>query len=59
MTQISRRSVLITGLALPGIVEAVYHGGLSEDDGKPKRFEELVGFQTQASKLHASVASTV
>lgn len=46
MTQISRRSALVTGLALPGIVEAVYHGHQSADDsGKPKRFEELVGFE--------------
>jgi creatinine amidohydrolase len=46
MTQIGRRSALVTGLALPGIVEAVYHGHQSADDGgKPKRFEELVGFE--------------
>jgi creatinine amidohydrolase len=57
MTQIGRRSVLLTGLALPGIV-AAYQGELGEDDGgKPKRFEELVGFEAAevASKYSLAI----
>ncbi len=47
MTQISRREVLLGGLALPGIVEAAYGAARSNDEGarKPKRFEEVCGFE--------------
>ncbi len=49
---------MLTGLALPGIVEAVCHVGASEDDdGKPKRFEELAGFEAAevASKYPVAI----
>ncbi len=48
MTHITRRGVLQAGLALPGIVEAAYRDAPSgKDSGKPKRFEEVVGFEVE------------
>ncbi len=46
MTHITRRDVLQAGLALPGVVEAAYLGApRSRGARKPKRFEEVVGFE--------------
>jgi creatinine amidohydrolase len=45
MTEIKRRDLLLAGLALPGIVEAV--NGYPADDStvKPIRFEDIAGFE--------------
>lgn len=46
MTRITRRDVLVAGLGLPGIAEAAYRGTPTDDGpGKPKRFEEVGGFE--------------
>ncbi|MFZ0636457.1 MAG: creatininase family protein [Candidatus Acidiferrales bacterium] len=46
MAQISRRDVLLAGLALPGIARAVRRDTPDDDASlKPKRFEEIVGFE--------------
>jgi creatinine amidohydrolase len=46
MTPFSRRDVLRAGIALPGIVEAAYSSTpTGEDSEKPKRFEEVIGFE--------------
>src|SRR5207302_8623790 len=46
MAQITRRNILLAGLALPSIAEAV-HANVSTAEGseKPKRFEEVIGFE--------------
>lgn len=46
MDQVKRRDFLRAGLALPVMVEAAY-GALAEIEttAKPRRFEEVVGFQ--------------
>jgi creatinine amidohydrolase len=58
MRKISRRNVLLTGLALPGIFGAKPHENASEGDGgRPKRFEELAGFEAAdvASKYQLAI----
>jgi creatinine amidohydrolase len=46
MPYITRRNVLLAGLALPGVVEAAYRDASGDEDtAKPKRFEELGGFE--------------
>ncbi|MFI5092743.1 MAG: creatininase family protein [Candidatus Acidiferrum sp.] len=46
MAHITRRRALFAALALPGMVEAVYADAPSgEDAGKPKRFEEVAGYE--------------
>jgi creatinine amidohydrolase len=46
MEKISRRNVLLAGLALPGIVEANFRlTPVNESAEKPKRFEEIGGFE--------------
>ncbi len=46
MAQISRRDVLLAGLALPGIASAVSRDTPGDDASlKPKRFEEIGGFE--------------
>jgi creatinine amidohydrolase len=48
MKPITRREVLRGGLALPGIVEIAYGGASAgENPEKPKRFEEVCGFEVQ------------
>lgn len=48
MALITRRDVLRAGLALPAIVEAVYVDATAgESMRKPKRFEEVCGFEVQ------------
>lgn len=50
MTRITRRDVLVAGLGLPAIVEAAYPGTPADDSaGKPKRFEEVGGFEVAES----------
>jgi len=46
MAQISRRNALLASLALPGIVKAAYRDiPAGADTDKPKRFEEVAGFE--------------
>jgi len=46
MAQISRRNALLASLALPGIVKAAYRDTpAAKDSDKPKRFEEVAGFE--------------
>ncbi len=46
MTQIKRRDVLLAGLALPGITNAANRDTADDDRPlRPKRFEEIVGFE--------------
>lgn len=46
MAQISRRNALLASLALPGIVKAAYRDTpAGNDTDKPKRFEEVAGFE--------------
>lgn len=46
MAQISRRNALLASLALPGIVKAAYRDSpAGTDTDKPKRFEEVAGFE--------------
>lgn len=46
MSQITRRNMLLAGLALPGIPGAVMRDSSGDDHApKPKRFEETVGFE--------------
>ena len=48
MAYITRRDVLLAGLALPAIVQAGNREVPSgENAGKPKRFEEVVGFELE------------
>lgn len=48
MANITRRDILLAGLALPGIVEVAFGGAPSgEGTGKPKRFEEVTGFEIE------------
>ncbi len=48
MANITRREVLLAGLALPGIFGAAYTNVPSgEDRKKPKRFEEVAGFEVE------------
>jgi len=48
MAQITRRGVLRAGLGLPAVVEGMQAAGTgSEAPGKPKRFEEVCGFEVQ------------
>jgi len=48
MAYITRRDVLLAGLALPAIVQAGNTEAPSgENAGKPKRFEEVVGFELE------------
>jgi creatinine amidohydrolase len=50
MASISRRNVLMAGLGLPGIVEAANRNAATEEGaGKPKRFEEVAGFEAARS----------
>jgi len=43
--QISRRNALISGLALPGVVDTLVRGAERAEVEKPKRFEEIGGFE--------------
>lgn len=54
MKPITRREVLRGGLALPGIAEIAYGGASTgENPEKPKRFEEVCGFEVpQAASEH-------
>ncbi len=46
MGQLTRRRVMQGGLALPAIIEAAFgHASVADSPGKPKRFEEVVGFE--------------
>ncbi len=47
MEQITRRNVLLAGLALPAILETTFRESKGTDDAtkKPKRFEEVAGFE--------------
>jgi hypothetical protein len=47
MEQITRRNVLPAGLALPAILETTFRESQGTDDAtkKPKRFEEVAGFE--------------
>jgi hypothetical protein len=47
MEQITRRNVLLAGLALPAILETTFRESQGTDDAtkKPKRFEEVAGFE--------------
>jgi creatinine amidohydrolase len=48
MREISRRNVLAAGFALPGIMETAFRQAPPhETAGKPKRFEEVVGFEVE------------
>ncbi|MGB8474460.1 MAG: creatininase family protein [Candidatus Acidiferrum sp.] len=48
MKPFSRRELLQAGIALPGIVEAAYSSAPSvESSEKPKRFEEVTGFEVE------------
>jgi creatinine amidohydrolase len=48
MANITRRDILLAGLVLPGIVEVAYGDApSSEGTGKPKRFEEVTGFEVE------------
>jgi creatinine amidohydrolase len=50
MASISRRNVLMAGLGLPGIVEAANRNAPTDEGaGKPKRFEEVAGFEAARS----------
>ena len=49
MAQLTRRDVLLAGLALPGIAGAFYrHAPGGDSSLKPKRFEETAGFELAA-----------
>ena len=53
MTQITRRDVLLAGLALPGIADIANRDAADDDRPlQPKRFEEIVGFEV--AKVAAS-----
>src|SRR5256714_11986683 len=46
MAQLTRRDVLLAGLALPGFAGALYRDAPGDDRSlKPKRFEETAGFE--------------
>ena len=46
MAEIRRRDLLLAGLVLPGVVEALDGGALSNDSStNPQRFEDTVGFE--------------
>jgi hypothetical protein len=46
MVQLTRRDLVLSGLALPGIAATFYRGAPSDDAHlKPKRFEETAGFE--------------
>jgi len=42
---VNRRNALITGLALPGVVDALLGQPQGAESQKPKRFEEIAGFE--------------
>jgi creatinine amidohydrolase len=57
MERISRRDALLWGIALPGIMRAGFPE--SQDDkvvGKPKRFEEIAGFEVAEAVSEARLA---
>ena len=57
MAQISRRDILIAGLGLPGMVEAAYAGSpTAENTHKPKRFEEVCGFEADEMAISYPLA---
>ncbi len=57
MGQISRRDALLAGLTLPGILDAQLWGSQDrERPEKPKRFEEIVGFEVAQAVSNCALA---
>jgi creatinine amidohydrolase len=57
MKPFSRRELLQAGIALPGIVEAAYSSGpIAESSEKPKRFEEVAGFEVEEALSERTLA---
>lgn len=57
MSQITRRTALRAGLALPAVIETMHSAGKGVDGtGKPKRFEEVCGFEVQQTISERALA---